>query len=169
MDYDELFDDALNNVLEAYSHSKIQFYSERDLQGHLFYECRKLMEERGFPLPLKLYAEKSVFQREKVDLVLGNDEILVELKLEPDYPGVSKPVVFSTNREAEGAGSVESDLKKVAKYAGRGKCAHFVMIDEDGRHRRRIAHKTWKPIYVKLDGPKKLSYLLHVKHDYEKC
>jgi len=164
MDYDKLFDDALDNVLKTYSKAKIRFYSERDLQGHLFFECRRLMEEREFPIPLKLYAEKSVFSKHgKVDLVLGDDEVLVELKLEPDYPGVSKPVVFSTNRE--GSGSVESDLEKIAGYAGKGKCAHFVMIDEDGRHRRKITYKTWKPIYVKLDGSKKLSYYLHVLHD----
>ena len=166
MDYCKLFEDALNNVLKAYSDSKIRFYSEKDLQGHLFYECRKRMEERGFPLPLKLYAEKSVFsKRSKVDLVLGDNEILVELKLEPDYPGVSKPVVFSTKREAQGAGSVETDLEKIAEYARKGKCAHFVMIDEDGRHVRKIASAEWTSIYVKLNGPKKLNHYLHVKQD----
>jgi len=161
MDYDKLFDDALNNVLKAYSEGNIRFYSERDLQGHLFFECRRLMEEREFPIPLKLYAEKSVFSKHvKVDLVLGDDEILVELKLEPDYPGVSKSVVFTT-----GAGSIESDLKKIQEYTSKGKCAHFVMIDEDGQHARRILTGEWKPIYVKLNCPKRLIYYLHVRQD----
>lgn len=31
MDYEKLFDGALNNVLSAYSEGKICFYSERDL------------------------------------------------------------------------------------------------------------------------------------------
>lgn len=164
MDYDKLFEDALKSVLKAYSEGKIRFYSEKDLQGHLFFECRRLMEEREFPVPLKLFAEKSVFSKHvKVDLVLGDDEILVELKLEPDYPGVSKPVVFTT-----GAGSVESDLEKIEEYARRGKCTHFVMIDEDGQHARRILTGEWKPIYVKLNGPKKFSQCLHMKRD-ERC
>jgi len=161
MDYDKLFDGALNNVLETYSEGKIRFYSERDLQGHLFFECRRLMEEEGFSTPLKLYAEKSVFNKHvKVDLVLGDNEILVELKLEPDYPGVSKPVVFT-----RGTGSIESDLKKIQEYSNEGKCAHFVMIDEDGQHARLISTGEWKPLYVKLNGPKKLSHYLHVKKD----
>jgi hypothetical protein len=166
MDHNKLFEDALSNVLKDYSDNKIQFFSERDLQANLFYECRKLMEERDFPRPLKLYAEKSVFSKHgKVDLVLGDDEVLVELKLEPDYPGVSKPVVFSTKREAAGSGSIESDLDKIEEYSRRGKSAHFLMIDEDGRHVRKLANEHWKPVYVKLNGPRKLVRYLHVKRD----
>jgi hypothetical protein len=82
MDHDKVFEDALSNVLKDYSDNKIQFLSESDLQAHLFYERRKLMEERDFPRPLKLHFEKSVFSKHaKVDLVLGDDEVLVELKL----------------------------------------------------------------------------------------
>jgi len=166
MDHDKLFENALSNVLKDYSDNKIQFFSERDLQAHLFFECRRLMEEQHFPLPLRLYAEKTAFSKHaKVDLVLGNDEVLVELKLEPDYPGVSKPVVFSTKREAAGSGSIEGDLEKIDEYSQKGKSAHFIMIDEDGRHVRRIANEQWKGIYVKLNGPKKLVHYLHVRHD----
>jgi hypothetical protein len=100
-----------------------------------------------------------------VDLVLGNDEVLVELKLEPDYPGVSKPVVFSTKKEAAGSGSIESDLEKIDEYSRKGKSAHFLMIDEDGRHLRRIAGGQWKTIYLELNGSKKLVHYLHVKRD----
>jgi hypothetical protein len=164
MDYDRLFEDALSSVLKDYSDNKIQFFSERDLQAHLFYECRRLMEERDFPRPLKLYVEKSVFSKHaKVDLVLGNDEVLVELKLEPDYPGVSKPVVFSTKKD--GSGSIESDLEKIEEYSRKGKSAHFLMIDEEGRHVRKLANAQWKPIYVKLNGPRKLDHYLHVKRN----
>ena len=166
MDYDKLFVDSLNCVLKDYSENKIRFYSERDLLGHIFYECRRLLQERGFSYPLRLYTEKSVFtKRSKTDLVLGDNEILVELKLEPDYPGVSKPVVFSTKREAGGPGSVEGDLEKIEEYARKGKCAHFVMIDEDGRHVSRVATGKWKTISVKRLLGKKLSHYLHIKQD----
>ena len=164
MDYDKLFEDALSDALKDYSVNKIQFFSERDLQAHLFCECRRLMEEQHFPFPLKLHAEKTVFSKHaKVDLVLGDDEVLVELKLEPDYPGVSKPVVFSTKRD--GSRSIESDLEKIDEYSHKSKAAHFVMIDEDGRHVRKLANEPWKAIYVKLDGPKRLVHYLHVKRD----
>lgn len=131
---------VVDKVLSDYSQNKIRFYSETDLLANLFYQCRNLMEAQNFTKPLKLYAERAVFRKHtKVDLVLGNDEVLVELKLEPDYQGVSKPVVFSTKQEAAGSGSVESDLEKIKSYASKGKSTHFVMIDEDGRQIRKIA------------------------------
>jgi hypothetical protein len=163
MDYDNIFERALQTVLQDYSDGNISFFSERDLQSHLFFECRKLMEKLNLPRPLKLYVEKSVFSKHaKADLVLG-DAVLIELKLEPDYPGVSKPVVFTTKKEAAGSGSIESDLEKIEEYAHKGKCAHFVMVDEDGRHISRIMQKEWKTIQVRLDGPEKLAHYLHVK------
>jgi len=114
------------------------------------------MEERRFSTPLLLFALRSVFdKRSKVDLVLGENDVLVELKMEPDYPGVSKPVVFSTKREAQGSGSVEEDLEKIGGYSGRGKDAHFLMIDEDGRHRRKIPGK-WN----KMKGPEGPAYFM---------
>jgi len=66
-------------------------------------------------LPILLsHVRKSVFNKHrKVDLVLGSDEVLVELKMEPDYPGVSKPVVFSMKKESGGYGSVEEDFEKI--------------------------------------------------------
>lgn len=148
-DYQKLFLDAIANVLAAYSEGKIKILSEADLKSHLFSECCKLMVERNFSYPLKLHAEKGVInKRQKVDLVLGDDEILIELKVEPDYPGVSKPVVFSTRRESGGYGSVEEDLEKIKEYARRGKHAYFFMIDEDGRHTRKIPGE-WKTIQTK--------------------
>ena len=53
--------------------------------------------------------------------------------------------------------------KKIKKYVRQGKCAHFVMIDEDGRHVRKIATEKWKAISVKRGRRKKLSHYLHIK------
>jgi hypothetical protein len=117
------------------------------------------MSQKGFEKPFKLHAEKDVFKRQqKIDLVLGDDGVLVEIKVEPDYPGVNKPVVFSTIQEASGSGgSVEEDLKKIKNYAEKGKHAHFIMLDEDGRHAKKILGN-WNTLDVKG----KRSYLLHV-------
>ena len=51
MDYGQLFNDAFERVLKDYSENRIILYSESDLMGYLFYQCRKLMEEEGFPIP----------------------------------------------------------------------------------------------------------------------
>jgi len=141
-DYNAIFLEAWKNVLQGYRNAEIMFLSERDLQGHLFSESLKLMRAQNFPTPYKVYAERSILsKRKKTDLVLGEDDIAVEMKLEPDYPGVSKPVAF---REA-----VEKDIKSLDEYIKRGvKHAHFVMIDEDGDHARnpRIKEK-WETIH----------------------
>jgi hypothetical protein len=101
--YDKLFEDALVLVLVDYSADKVQFHSEHDFLCTVFCECRKLMKKQGFPIPLKLHAQKSVesctSKQTKVDLVLGDDEVLIEFKLEPDYPGVNKPAVFDTKKQ----------------------------------------------------------------------
>jgi hypothetical protein len=121
------------------------------------------MEEQNFPKPFKIHAQKSVescnSKRTKVDFVLGDDEVLVEFKLEPDYPGVNKPVVFyakkdartkipGTNKRREGS-SIEGDIEKIMNYCCKGKFAHFVMVDEDGRHSEKdssfLPFAKWKP------------------------
>ena len=152
LNHNEIFLRAWKNVLEGYRNGKIRFISEADLQSHLFSECLRLMETEKFETPYKIHANKSLFTpRRKTDLVLGHDEVAIEIKLEPDYPGVSKPVVF---RE-----EVEKDIAKLDEYLRqRVKHAHFVMIDEDGNHMRnpRI-HEEWKTIRV---GDKEVFYLL---------
>jgi len=51
---------------------------------------------------------------------------------------------------------VEGGLEKVEEYARKGKHAHFLIIDEDGRHTKKVPGE-WKPIQV---GGKR-SYWLH--------
>ena len=139
--------------------------TEADLQSHLFSKCLELMKKEAFEMPFHIHTEKDVFERrKKIDLVLGDDEVLVEIKVEPDYPGVNKPVVFSTIKEAggRGFGSVEEDLLKVEDYARKGKHAHFVMVDEDGRHARKIPGD-W--IQINVGG--KICYCLHVYRESE--
>lgn len=59
-------------------------------------ECLKLMKQENLTRPYKIHAKKDMFKkRQKVDLVLGENEVLIEIKLELDYSGVNKPVVFS--------------------------------------------------------------------------
>jgi hypothetical protein len=162
MNYDRVFLDALHSVLIEYGNTQIDLLSESDLKAHLFSECINLMRKRGFPSPFKVYAEKGVFdKRKKIDLVLGDNEVLVELKFEPESSLGGQGRVFDTVKQAGGMGygSVEEDLQKIDNYAKKGKHAHFVMIDETGWHAEAIVPKKWKHINV---GSKK-SYLLHIR------
>ena len=158
--YNAIFIRAVKSVIKEYGAGKIQFLTEADLQSHLFSKCVELMKKEGFAPPFLIHVEKDVFERRrKIDMVLGANDVLVEMKLEPDYPRVNKPVVFSTTKEAggKGYGSVEEDLLKIEDYAKKGKHAHFIMIDEDGRHAQKISGN-WKKVNV--GG--KIRYLLHV-------
>lgn len=140
----------MEQVLAHYLSDKIQFHSEHDFLCNVFFECRRRMEKQNFPTPLKIYAQKSVescsSKQTKIDLVLGDDQVLVEFKHEPDYPGVNKPVVFDTKKQ--GSSSIEGDIEKIKKYCCKGKFGHFVMIDEDGMHSKKdtsyLSSVKWK-------------------------
>lgn len=132
-----------------------------DLQSHLFCECIGLMKQRGLSFPFKIHAEKDVFEkRKKIDLVLGDNEVLVELKFEPESKVGGEGRVFTTIRDAGGPGygSVEEDLQKIESYAKKGRHGHFLMIDETRWHARRIVPDKWKSVKT----VNKQVHLLHI-------
>jgi len=155
MSYNELFLKAWENVLKEYEGGKIKFLSESDLRAHLFSECLKLMSSEGAETPYKIHAEKSILSpHKKTDLVLGDDEVAIEIKLEPDYPSMprsKKPVTFV--RKSEGSRSVEDDIEKLSECKRLGvKHAYFVMIDEDESHKSKIIKhlqiENWKTLKI---------------------
>jgi len=155
MNYNELFLSAWESILKKYEHGKIKFLSESDFQSHLFSECLKWLSNAKTETPYKIHAERSIISpHKKTDIVLGGDEVAVEIKFEPDYPGMpasKKPVTFI--RKSEGSGSIEHDVEKLSDYKRLGvKHAHFVMIDEDEFHKDRIIKylrlKNWKTLKV---------------------
>lgn len=85
-DYNAIFLEAWKNVLQGYRNAEIRFLSERDLQCHLFSESLRLIRAQNFPTPYKIDAERSILSKHKTDLVLEEDDVAVEIKLEPDYP-----------------------------------------------------------------------------------
>ena len=60
MDYNQVFVKALEKVMEEYKLERIRFYSERDLQAHLFSECLGFMRKEGFQIPFEIYADKKL-------------------------------------------------------------------------------------------------------------
>jgi hypothetical protein len=161
MNYDQIFSEALQQVLDAYKQEEIHLLAESDLQAHLFCKCISLMKQNSFPHPLQVHAERGVFEkRKKIDLVIGDNEVLVELKFEPDVAVGGDGRVFTTINDAGGLGygSVEEDLQKIEKYAKEGKHAHFVMIDETGWHSNKIVPNKW----IQVKKGKRQAFLLHV-------
>ena len=115
MNYDQVFSEALQQVLDAYKQGEIQLLAESDLQAHLFCKCVSLMKQNGFPQPLQVHVERGVFEkRKKIDLVIGDNEVLVELKFEPDVSVGGEGRVFTTINDAGGLGygSVEEICRK---------------------------------------------------------
>jgi len=162
--YNEVFLRAWENILKEYERGKIKFLSERDLQAHLFSECLRLLSTETAETPYKIHAEKSILSsHKKTDLVLG-DDVVLEIKFEPDYPGMprsKKPVTFVT--KSEGSGSVEDDIEKLSLYKKLGvKHAHFVMIDEDEAHKNKIINRlhieNWRTL--KVNGRKSYSLII---------
>jgi len=129
--------DAVASVLKDYEAGRLDIRTEADLQGHLFAALLSRLE--GVPVPL--HANMSLGNpREKIDLVVGQGSIS-ELKVEADYPGVSKPVVFPED--------VWKDLRRLDRYCreGRVRSAFFLMLDEDGSHaRRRETASLWTQV-----------------------
>jgi hypothetical protein len=161
MNYDQIFPEALQQVLDAYKQGEIHLLSESDLQAHLFCKCISLLKQNCFPHPLQVYAERGVFEkRKKIDLVIGDNEVLVELKFEPDAAVGGEGRVFTTIKDAGGLGygSVEEDLQKIEKYAKKGKHGHFVMIDETGYHSSKIVSSKW----IQINKGKRQAFLLHI-------
>jgi len=141
--------------------------------------------------PLKLHVDKptsiSVIKNIIVDLTLGDDEVLVEVKLEPDYLGQAKsqkPVTNQTtkvinNEVARLVGlddtissvkEIEYDFLKAMAYRQKGVLHSYVLcVDEDGYLRKNLAKSfitpqmkqlplPWKSIQRKKDG-KELYYI----------
>ena len=126
VNYNQLFIDALKEVLDEYKQGDISFLAESDLQAHLFCKCISLMKQNGFPIPFLVHAESGVFEkRKKIDLVLGDNEVLIELKFEPESAVGGEGRVFATVNSAGGLGygSIEEDLQKIEQYAKKGKHA----------------------------------------------
>jgi len=163
-EYNSILNLAIKAVIRDYTNGRVKFFSEADLRCVLYSKCISIMQITGFEEPFEIYADKSVFKKAiKVDLVLGKEEVLVELKLEPDYTGVPKPVVFTTVSSAGASGSIEKGLSKIQDYAANGKWAHFIMIDEDGKHYKHpfLQDKEWE--VIKLQD--KVAYFLHVSYN----
>lgn len=156
----ELFENALRSFIIDYEKGCYNPRTEADVQFYLMACCKELLQEQD--LELDIHANDRLlhypaWRGKKLDIVIAGT-IVVEIKFEADYPGVSKPVVFP--REAA------KDIERLIalREAGISYC-HFIFLDEDGTHFRNFdkyspVPLTWQTVCRKDRGPSKLLHLV---------
>jgi hypothetical protein len=141
MSYHRVFQEAVEMWAADYERGAHRLCTEADFQSYLFYHLLRLMAEQGFEQPYQIHVNYSVQSaREKIDLALGRNEVLAELKLEPDYPELppsKRPVVFTEY--------IVRDLDRMQRYAQQGYPHCYVLaLDEAGIHRRALGDFEWR-------------------------
>jgi hypothetical protein len=141
MSYHQVFREAVEAWAADYERGVYHLYTEADFQSHLFFHLLTLIAQRGFEQPYQIHVNYSVHSvREKIDLALGENEVLVELKLEPDYPELARsrrPVVFTED--------IARDIDRMRRYAQQGYPHCYVLaLDEAGIHHRALGDYEWQ-------------------------
>jgi hypothetical protein len=162
----DIIESALSKMAMNYQSGWFIPRTERDLQCYLYSEIQNGQRENGWSHS-SVHAEwrPSIwpFGRKCADLVVGND-IVIELKFEADYDGVSKPVVSSNE--------IMDDLERLETLKQNGVTGHFILLDEDGTHFRNLQRyldsKQQTPrrilVWRALTRPAgEYSYLVHYK------
>lgn len=85
-EYTDLLKTAWSNLLAKIDKGSISVWSEGDLHFQLFRELHDLCTREGWEEPFQIHAEISVAGY-KPDLVLGNEEVIIELKHEREGTG----------------------------------------------------------------------------------
>lgn len=154
----QLFMSSLEKFIEIYDKGIYRPRTESDVQGYLFALCIEEFIKNNIEQDLHLNCPNKNLDpssRKKIDIVLNN-EVAVEIKFEADFPGVSKPVVFSNE--------AVKDITRLSEMKENGMpFCHFLFIDEDGTHFRNFYKYVDIPINwntVRING--KTSHILHI-------
>jgi hypothetical protein len=75
--FSKVLEDAVTATLDYSKNNRFEFLSEKDIQSLVFHHAITLAQQKG--LPLKVHAEPTKVGS-KPDLVLGDDEVFVEIK-----------------------------------------------------------------------------------------
>jgi hypothetical protein len=155
MGYHQVFREAVEAWAADYECGAHRLYTEADFQSHLFYHLMRLMVAQGFAQPYQIHVNYSIHSvREKIDLVLGENEVLAELKFEPDYLELApsrRPVVFTED--------IAKDIDRMRRYAQQGYPHCYVLaLDEAGIHYRAFADYKWR---VLRQGEREVYLLMH--------
>jgi len=121
LDFDSIIKDAWSTFLEEYSEGRVNLLSEGDVQSELYRLCREGIMKRGGARPLALHTQVSI-AGPVVDLMLGQREILVEIKLERQ----------GTGGYTSHLGQYVETTTKLRSYKEQGARAILLAIDETG-------------------------------------
>ena len=153
MDYRAIFADAVEAFVRDYENGKVKLLTRRDLQAHLFHYCLKVLSAHQTDQAPSVHCGVELSSpRDKVDLMLGSQEVVALVRLEPDYPGLSpsqKPFVFSDD--------IQRDFAHLRVLCQGGIPYGFaVVLDEDGRHLQALPTAPWR----RLSNGVREAYLL---------
>jgi hypothetical protein len=143
MDYRAIFADAVEAFVGDYEAGNVKLLTRWDLQAYLFHYCLKVLSahQTGQAPSVHCGVELSS-PRDKVDLMLGSQEVVALVRLEPDYPGLSpsqKPFVFSDD--------IQRDFAHLRALCQGGIPFGFaVVLDEDGRHLQALPTAPWRKL-----------------------
>lgn len=141
MSFSKVFDDATATALEDVRRGRFDLQSEKDIQALVFHYAILLAEKLG--LPLKLHAEPTRAEQ-KPDLVFGDNEVIVELKL-------SKA---ATGGYTEAVKKWRGDVEKLRKYKSHWPTARciFLAVDEANYHSAPSSANYFNPSAENLRG-----------------
>lgn len=158
-DFEQVFLDAMKKLEDDYLKGIIFFKAESDLQFHLFSNCLSVMKERKFTLPYQISSNVGLFSpQQKIDLVLGNNNVTVEIKFEPDNITLSNSRKNVVDRD-----NIYKDIERIKEYGEKGvEHSFFLLLDEDGQHKRnlKVNPNDWK---ILKTNQGKESYLLLIE------
>src|SRR5260370_28465127 len=119
MGFSEVFDAAATATLGYSKNGQLEFLSEADIQAMIFHHAVTFAEKAS--LPLKIHAELSKVGAEP-DLVLGHDEVFVEIKLSKSNSGGYKTALRNWHKDIE-------KLRQYRKSFPSARCV-FLAVDD---------------------------------------
>lgn len=141
MNFSDLFDTATKAAFEQMRKGRFVFESNMDIQALVFHHAAALVEDHG--LPLKVHVGPTKLKL-KPDLVFGDEEVFVEVKLVKADSGRSKGALHE----------LKGDVWKLRRYKSHWPQARCVLlaVDEAGSHSLSGAADFFDPITEKLKG-----------------
>jgi len=141
MNWWQIFLAAVNAMLQDISSGRFILESEKDIQSTIFYHV--VLSLANPPTPVQVHAEPTKAGL-KPDLVLGADDVFVEIKLSKANNGGYSQAIASWN----------SDINKLKTYKNNWQNAIcvFIGIDEAGYHSNPTSKNYFNPATHQLQG-----------------
>lgn len=155
MTYNSILLAAIESFVQAYEAGQMTLITQSDMKGYIFCHCLQAMAGSISTASIIHLDKRLPGLADEVSLVLGAEEVVAEIRLEPDYAGLSpedKPTLFSED--------IEADFQRLRAFAEQGiPHTYAIILDEDGCHVRRFPSVPWR----RIGGSQRSAHLL-VRH-----